>query len=107
MFETTNLNNDDLQKIKFNKSKQRKETMREYHNKYYHNNTNNKLIEKSFYQPKQSEMTNIIAKKILLEQKCDLPDLKEAFITHKPMLDSFIKHVNLIKKTKINYCKIT
>ena len=44
MFETTNLNNDDLQKIKFNKSKQRKETMREYHNKYYHNKTKNKIV---------------------------------------------------------------
>ena len=78
-----------------------------YHNKYYHNNTKNKLIEKSFYQPKQSEMTSMIAKKILLEHKCDLPDLKESFITHKPMLDSFIEHINLIKKTKIKYCKIT
>mgnify|MGYP003115963591 FL=1 len=44
MFETTNLNNDDLQKIKLNKSKERKETMREYHNKYYHNKTKNKIV---------------------------------------------------------------
>ena len=53
------------------------------------------------------KLTNLIAKDILLKGMCDLPSLEESFLTHKPMLNSFIKHVNLINKTKVTKCKIT
>ena len=65
------------------------------------------LAEKFFYQPIQSELTNLITKDILLKGRCVLPSLEESFLTHKPMLNSFIKHVNLINKTKVTKCKIT
>ena len=78
-----------------------------FHNKIYFTNKKNKLTERFFYQPIQSELTNLITKDILLKGRCVLPSLEESFLTHKPMLNSFIKHVNLINKTKVTKCKIT
>ena len=77
-----------------------------FHDKIYFNNKK-LLTEDFFYQPKQSELTHLIAKDILLEGICDLPSLDESYLTHKPMLNSFIKQINLINKTKITKCNIT
>ena len=74
---------------------------------YYSSKNNKKLIEKDFYQPKQSQLTHQIAKDILLYGKSELPTLEESYIVHRPMLKAFIDHVNSFNKIQINKCNIT
>ena len=57
--------------------------------------------------PYQSELTNILAKQILLEGKCELTSFNESMELHVGMLSSFIDLYNLKTRQNINYCPIT
>ena len=74
---------------------------------YYSSKNSKKLIEKIFYQPKQSELTHKTARDILLFGKSELPTLEESYTVHRPMLNAFIEHVNSFKKIQTNKCNIT
>ena len=63
--------------------------------------------EYDFHIPFQSEKTHKIAKKILENEECFLTKLEESVEIHKPLLLSFIKHLNKISKEKYDYCPIT
>jgi hypothetical protein len=72
---------------------------------------NNKIVLQKKYQMKelnQSEMTNVMSQNILLNNKCELPDLLESYNIHKPMLAAFLEHINNFSgKKPVNICKIT
>jgi hypothetical protein len=57
--------------------------------------------------PYQSELSNILAKQILLEGKCDLTSFNESMELHVGMLSSFIDLYNLKTGQNFNYCPIT
>jgi predicted dehydrogenase len=61
----------------------------------------------NFYRLLQSEKTQIIAKKILENNQCDLTQLNESIEIHKPVLMSFMDHLNKNSNSKYNYCPIT
>ncbi len=63
--------------------------------------------EYKFHIPFQSEKTQRIAKKILENGQCDLTALDESIEIHKPLLRSFIDHLNKTSKLKYSYCPIT
>lgn len=63
--------------------------------------------EYKFHIPFQSEKTQKIAKKILEIGQCDLTTLDESIEIHKPLLSSFIDHLNKISNSKYSYCPIT
>ena len=63
--------------------------------------------EYEFHIPFQSEKTQIIVKKILETKQCDLTTLNESIEIHKPLLHSFIDHLNKISDSKYTYCPIT
>lgn len=63
--------------------------------------------EYKFHIPFQSEKTQKIAKKILETGQCDLTTLDESVEIHKPLLNSFIDHLNKISNSKYSYCPIT
>ena len=55
----------------------------------------------------QSEKTQKIVEKILEYGECNLTTLNESIEIHKPLLDSFIRHLNKISDSKYTYCPIT
>ena len=63
--------------------------------------------EYDFHIPFQSEKTHKIAKKILEHEQCNLTSLNESIEIHKPLLRSFIDHLNKISNSKYSYCPIT
>lgn len=63
--------------------------------------------EYKFHIPFQSEKTQKIVKKILETKQCDLTTLNESIEIHKPLLHSFIDHLNKISDSKYTYCPIT
>ncbi len=63
--------------------------------------------EYEFHIPLQSEKTQKIVEKILEHGECDLTALNESIEIHKPLLNSFITHLNKISKTNYSYCPIT
>ena len=65
------------------------------------------LSKREYEDLNQSDMTHIIAKGILINNKCKLPSLYESYKLHKPMLKSFILHINRITKKNNTSCKIT
>lgn len=60
-----------------------------------------------FKEPLQSELTQLVAKDILENGKCDLTDFDDSCLLHKPLLSSFITHLELIKGERVDYCPIT
>ena len=60
-----------------------------------------------FYRLLQSEKTQTIAKKILENNPCNLTQLDESVEIHKPVLTSFMDHLNKNSNSKYNYCPIT
>lgn len=71
-------------------------------------NENNWIPEEyEFHIPYQSEKTHKIAKKILENEQCNLTSLNESIEIHKPLLCSFIDHLNKISNSKYSYCPIT
>jgi hypothetical protein len=64
-------------------------------------------ITKEIKIPYQSELSNIFAKQILLEGKCDLTSFNESMKLHVGMLSSFIDLYNLKTGQNFNYCPIT
>ena len=63
--------------------------------------------EYEFHIPFQSEKTQKIVEKILKQGECDLTTLNESIEIHKPLLNSFITHLNKISNTEYSYCPIT
>ena len=60
-----------------------------------------------FHIPFQSEKTQKIVKKILETGQCGLTTLNESIEMHKPLLLSFIDHLNKTSNSKYTYCPIT
>jgi hypothetical protein len=63
--------------------------------------------EYDFHRLLQSEKTHIIVKKILKNEQCNLTTLDESIQIHKPLILSFIEHLNKISNSKYDYCPIT
>ena len=57
--------------------------------------------------PYQSDLSNVFAKKILLEGKSELTTFRESMKLHLGMLDSFIEAYNLNTNQNLKYCPIT
>ena len=56
-----------------------------------------------FKEPFQSELTQLVAKDILENGKCDLTDFDDSCLLHKPLLSSFMTHLELIKGERVDY----
>ena len=63
--------------------------------------------EVTFSKPYQSQLTHLVVQQILDTGDCVLTPLKESFHIHKPMLKTFIDHLEKITGKKINKCPIT
>ena len=61
----------------------------------------------NFRIPFQSEKTQKIAKKILINGGCDLTSFNESVEIHRFLIRSFIDHLNKISRSKYEYCPIT
>lgn len=57
--------------------------------------------------PFQSDLTQHVAKEILMNGICGLTDFKESSQLHKPLLRSIMKHIQIISGNKVDYCPIT
>lgn len=66
-----------------------------------------KSEKQDFHIPFQSEKTQKIAKKILVNGQCNLTSLDESIEIHRPLLRCFIEHLNKISNSKYDYCPIT
>lgn len=60
-----------------------------------------------FSEPLQSELTHLVAKDILGNGACDLTSFNDTGLLYKPLLSTLIKHLELIKGEKVEYCPIT
>lgn len=60
-----------------------------------------------FKMPYQSELTHRIVEEILTTGKCGLPSIQESYLVHKPLLNSFIDHLERITGKKYSSCPIT
>jgi predicted dehydrogenase len=63
--------------------------------------------EQNFHILFQSEKTQKIAEKILLENHCNLTSFEESIEIHKPFLCCITNHLNKISNSKYDYCPIT
>ena len=61
----------------------------------------------NFYIPHQSEKTQKIAEKILINEKCELTSFEESVEIHRLLINCFLNHLNKISDTKYEYCPIT
>jgi hypothetical protein len=61
----------------------------------------------TFKVPFQSELTNLVAKEIMFDNKCLLTSYDESAMQHRVLLDAFNEHSGNILGKKIEYCRIT
>ena len=71
------------------------------------NNRNNKLKEKKFILPRQSEFGGSVIKKILLNRKSELIKLENSYKLQKKIISFLNLHFSKIYKKKINKCPIS
>lgn len=62
---------------------------------------------RKFYMPYQSELTNFIAKDILIKNNCGLPTFEESYLIHKPFLKALLKHITKYTGNRLKFCPIT
>jgi predicted dehydrogenase len=55
----------------------------------------------------QSELTNKLVEDIINTGNCGLTPIEESYLIHKPLLDSFIKHLEDLTGKKYSSCPIT
>jgi len=67
----------------------------------------NKIKSQNFPTPFQSDLSNIIANDILMNNKTVLPSFSESYRQHVLMLSAFQSHIENITGTKIDHCPIT
>lgn len=60
-----------------------------------------------FKWPYQSELTHKIVEEIITTGNCGLPSIKESHLIHKPLLNSFMDHLEKITGMKYSACPIT
>lgn len=60
-----------------------------------------------FKRPYQSELTHKIIEEIIATGNCGLPSIEESYSIHKPLLNSFISHLERITGKKYSSCPIT
>ena len=66
-----------------------------------------KLEKIKFKWPYQSELTHKIVEEIISTGKCGLPSLEESYLIHKPLLNSFLNHLERVTGKKYSSCPIT
>lgn len=69
------------------------------------NNWNEEVSE--FKVPFQSELTHLVAKKILEYGTCKLPGFDESFLLHQPFLAAINNHIETVEHKKYDCCPIT
>jgi hypothetical protein len=57
--------------------------------------------------PYQSELSNIMATQILLEERCDLTTYENSMHLHSDMIDSFLQLFNSKTNQRLQFCPIT
>lgn len=67
----------------------------------------NKIKTQNFPTPFQSDLSNIIANDILMNNKSVLPSFPESYRQHVHMLSAFQRHIEKITGIKIDHCPIT
>jgi predicted dehydrogenase len=60
-----------------------------------------------FKWPYQSGLTHKIVEEIISTGKCGLPSLEESYLIHKPLLNSFLDHLEKVTGKKYSSCPIT
>lgn len=60
-----------------------------------------------FKWPYQSELTHKVVEEIIATGNCDLPSIEESYLIHKPLLNSFMSHLEGITAKKYPSCPIT
>lgn len=60
-----------------------------------------------FKWPYQSELTHKIVEEIVSTGKCGLPSLEESYLIHRPLLNSFLDHLERVTGKKYSSCPIT
>ena len=60
-----------------------------------------------FKWPYQSELTHKIVEEIVSTGKCGLPSLEESYLIHRPLLNSFLNHLERVTGKKYSSCPIT
>jgi len=66
-----------------------------------------KLEKIKFKWPYQSELTYKIVEEIISKGRCGLPSLEESYLIHKPLLSSFLDHLEKVTGKKFSSCPIT
>ena len=66
-----------------------------------------KLEETPFKLCQQSELTNKLVEEIINTGNCGLTPIAESYLIHKPLLESFIKHLEDLTGKKYSSCPIT
>jgi predicted dehydrogenase len=66
-----------------------------------------KLEETPFRLYYQSELTNKLVEEIINTGNCGLTPIEESYLIHKPLLESFIKHLEDLTGKKYSSCPIT
>jgi predicted dehydrogenase len=55
----------------------------------------------------QSELTHKVVEKIMKAGNCGLPSIEESYLIHRPLLNSFMDHLERITDKKYSSCPIT
>ncbi len=55
----------------------------------------------------QSELTHKVVEEIIATGECGLPSIEESYLIHKPLLNSFIAHLERMTGKKYSSCPIT
>jgi len=61
----------------------------------------------SFKIPYQSELTHLAVQQLLDEEVCELTQLEESFMLHKPMIDAFNRQLKTVSNKIYEKCPIT
>jgi predicted dehydrogenase len=60
-----------------------------------------------FKWPYQSELTHKVVEEIIATGNCGLPSIEESYLIHKPLVNSFMSHLEGITGKKYSSCPIT
>ena len=71
------------------------------------NKSTKKISVKTIDVPSQSELTHIVVQEIFNSGNSRLTELKESFFIHRPMIETFNKHLSAITGQPFSVCPIT
>ena len=69
--------------------------------------TKGKWEEQSFELPYQSQLTNLLVQQLLENGTCDLTPIEQSYQVHKPLLSSFLQHLDKCTGKRNMHCPIT